>query len=354
MSEVEKLRYDYEELRTEIDNLLLGDVKKTKLRIIGAFTGVGALFEKLLLYIIKKEDREKQLKELEGKLGLFEYKKILFDKIPKQQGIHIGTMNQWRNLVAHANDIDKIDEHELRAVSSALKSFAGWVFECYVDDKLVATPNDKLNVKFVTVEYGNEELQKVSIYTKTNTKYLPTKKVKKRIKIGRIVTITFIAGILICSIYYLFSDNIKTNNSLPKVAIKKQMNREEMYIFLENYFNSLNDKNSDTYQFFANKIDQFYTQKNINPTEVDIIQQTNTEYIDNMHAIDKESLFLYETINGINYWRFWNGYTCYRTSMRKFEDCKVQMEFGINSENKITSIKELSVLSLKYSKKKPK
>ena len=99
--------------------------------------------------------------------------------------------------------------------------------------------------------------------------------------------------------------------------------------------------------------DNFYRKNNLNPTKIDIYRQLETEFIDTKHEINKESLTLYKDSLGINYWRFWNDFVCYRTSRREFESCKVLMEFGLNNKNKITSILEKNIKNLKFTKNRP-
>lgn len=353
--EVLKLHHDYDELKVEIDTLLLQNSKKTKPRIIGAFTAAGAMIETLLIWIIKKEGREKQLSILEGKRqGLFEYKRVIQDIIPKQQNIHIGTISQWRNLVAHSNDIDKLDVHELAAVNSALNAFVNWFFNDYLKGEYNNESFEK-GLKDNASEqntYGKNQSTVEPLTTGVITDALPKTTNKKK----RTIIRSLIVALIFCLVIFGYAFYLYNSKTIIKVIphkVIRPMNKEEVYTFLINYFNSFNDTKCNANKFFASKIDHFYSYDSINPTNVDVIRQTNVEYIDNKHAIDKGTLFLYEVKGLVSYWRFWNEFTCYRTSKRKFQSGKVQMEFGINKENKITSIKELVILKPKYSKKKP-
>jgi len=119
---------------------------------------------------------------------------------------------------------------------------------------------------------------------------------------------------------------------------------------LEKYFNSLNDKDVNAHDFFADKIDQYILRTDLTPADINHIRKYNTEFIENKSEINKNTIFLFDEKNGVKYWRFWNHYTCYRPSKQKFESCNVLTEFGINGENKITSIKEIKIQNLKYTK----
>jgi hypothetical protein len=131
------------------------------------------------------------------------------------------------------------------------------------------------------------------------------------------------------------------------------MNEDQVHDFLIKYFDSSNDLNTDAQEFFANKVDTFYFRYNVNPTQIDIIRRENIDYLDNKNSIDKVSLYAYSKNDSITRWRFWTDYTCYRPSKRKFQNCKVQLEFGINTSNKITSIKQVKVGPIHYTKTKP-
>lgn len=349
--EVNKIRIEYQELLSEIEVLYQTPEKKIRSRIIGVFTGSGALTEKLLLSIIKKEGKESQLSTLNGKPGIFEYKKTVEDVIPKQQNIHIGTIIQWRNLVSHANDIDKVDRNELRAVSSALQSLLEWFFKDYLKQ---GSPNEDVRAEKANTSTGEPEGNSIDDhFNKPDFSILKqSKKVRRENKMPLLI-LGLIVLVLSGGIFYFFKSTAKSAVGAGVNTKNVKMGQDEVFEFLVGYFNSFNDRNHDPYIFFAKKIDQFYGYSNLNPTEVQIHRQTS-DYIDNKHLIDKESLFKSSESNEIRYWRFWNDFSCYRPSLKKYQTCKVLMEFGINSDNKITSIKEIKILSLKFHRKKPK
>lgn len=348
--EAKNLQHDYGELRIEIDALLLQNSKKAQHRIIGAFTTAGAMVEKILLWIIKKEGRQKQLINLEGKqLGIFEYKKIIQDIIPKQQIIHINTIGQWRNHVAHANDIENVDEHEVGSVNSALKSFVEWFFEDYLNETMspLNPPLDKNNIVDVDKVLDRPgELKTTAVGEKISEQKTP------KIKVVKALIIVFACLALIYFANKLYLSINKSEIPVTELHPKIEMSQAQVYDLLIKYFNSANDKNANAYDFFADRVDQFYLYKNINPTEVDILRKTEIDYIDRKNAIDRQSLVLHLKTDAGTFWRFWNDFVCYRTTKRKFQSCKVLTEFGFNREGKITSIKEIEVVGLKFTKKK--
>ena len=359
--QIKKLLVDCEELKNEFDNLLKSDVSKTKPRIIGAITSAGGTLEKLLTYIIISKGKEKKLLGEDGKhVGLNQLKNIAQEYIPKEQFIHINSIMHWRNHVAHGNDIDKVKKHELSAVNSALDSFVDWFFKDFLKaefpdfSKSVYSKNEKQK------EPTKEELDEIKKNFEKNPFNIPdfsiltkSKKFQKRKRRkGWLILLIFMAGISY-AIYHFYIENPSSKTVIVQVKPKANMNKDQVYDFLISYFNNSNSINSDAYEYFANYVDTFYFQYHLNPTEINIIRRLNTDYIDNKSSIDKESLYPYSKNNSIVHWRFWTEYTCYRPSLKKFQNSKVQLDFGINNENKITCIKQVNKTPEKYTKEKP-
>jgi len=333
--EVVKLQLDYDELRLEIDSLLIDESKKAKHRIIGAFTSAGALVENILLWIIKNENRERSVQNLEGRQGLFEYRKVLQDIIPKQQVIHVNTIAQWRNLVAHANEIDKVDAHEILTVNSALKSFVKWFFKEYLGNTFSKEDTSQLIIERKTGLHFAFDLRRYKI------------KMSKRDMFTTVLALTILLTVII------FVTSLDADDVIENKIVRRERNSEEIYNLLQKYYNSTINKSFVAHDFFARKINQFYLQKNLNPTQVDIVRKTELDYIDRINLVDKSSLMLFSQTDSISYWRFWNDFSCYRTTRKKYQTCRVLTEFGFNREDKITSIKEIKITDLKFTKKKP-
>lgn len=132
----------------------------------------------------------------------------------------------------------------------------------------------------------------------------------------------------------------------------KPFTREEFYKFLVGYYQSVEDKNADAKDYFTENISIFYTERNITPERVNTIRKTQ-DYTNRQQQIDKESIKLRTTSGGIDYWRFIVNMICYRPSKNKYQKCYAEMEFGINSDRKITSIEQIKYWDLKYSVEKP-
>lgn len=132
----------------------------------------------------------------------------------------------------------------------------------------------------------------------------------------------------------------------------KTFTKEEFYKFLVAYYQSVEDKNADARDYFTDNISIFYTERNITPERVNTIRKTQ-DFTNRQQQIDKESIKLRATSGGIDYWRFIVNMICFRPSKNKYQKCYAEMEFGINSDHKITSIEQIRYWDLKYSIEKP-
>ncbi len=361
---VRKFHLDYEELDSEFQSLISAKNKLNLITSTGALTNAAITVEKLLKFIIHNEGKgsSPEFRAAQYK-GYNELKKIVGDKIPPMHEIHINSISKWRNFVAHPNDNVKITVQELITVSSSLKAFVDWFFKDYLKADYIDTTQNKYVDKGIA--QANNTQEKENANSDNENKIIETEAVKSTewIKIvSWLLGSSLIISVLVMTILLIRAKSDKSTALKDTQATstrtadtsKKAMNKDEVYNFLIIYFNSLNDRNMDAYQFFSETVDQYYLERNLNPLKINIINQANTEYIDKKFALDKESLYLASSNGDNSYWRFWCEFSCYRQSKRLFQNCKVQTEFGINTAKKITSIKEIEVGKLQYSKLKPK
>ncbi len=361
--ELDKIYREFKDFQHTINDLLNkhSDDSASSTITRGAMTSAGANAEIILKYILDKEgivvikNKGNSTGDQNKPAMLNDYIYTLDAKglLPKEVRNHLGTIQIWRNLSAHGNYLDKIDESTIEAINGAVKSIARWFFEDYLKGEYAEYSISKKRVKVESEntttkkEFEKKDFQIAPDYSILNE----SKKVKK--KRSRTPVILLII-VIIGGIYFSYQKFYGKSNDEPVVKNAVGItDKEEAYNFIVSYFNSLSEKGYNADRFFAKEVSTFYTKHNLNPTEIDVTRQLNTEYIDNKHDIDKESLNLFSTENGITYWRFWNDYVCYRQSKKKFQSCKVLMEFGINTDKKITSIKEIEHTVPKYSKSKP-
>lgn len=347
--------HEYDELKHELFSLL-NDGKKSKSRIRGAITSAGVATENILLYIIRDSGRVDKLDALKpNQRGIYEYKKIVEDIVPRAQMIHIGTITPFRNDVSHSSKGD-FDEDELRAVEVAINSITKWFFETYLKGEFADFSKNQYIKK--EKELSQDELDKIKKNFEKNPFNIPdysilskSKKAPKPKKKRSLLLLIIILFSISYSAYYLYQVYFikKSTHSITK----PHLNKEQVLTVLHRYYESSNDKKFDAHKYFANHVDQFYLRKNVNPTEIEIIRQLNVDYIDNKNTINPESLVLIAKNDSISYWQFSGEYICYRTSKKKFQKCNVLMEYGINTDGKIARIKQISYSKPEYTKQRP-
>lgn len=364
-SELDKIYREFKDFQRTIQDLLNTHPDDSASSTItrGAMTSAGANAEIILKYILEREGVA--VIKNRGKInagdnpnkpaGLDDYIFTLNSKgfLPQEVKNHLGTIQSWRNHSSHGNYLDKVDESTIEAINGAVKYLTRWFFEDYLKGDHAEYSVGKKQVKAEAETHnGKREFEKNNFQIAPDYSILSkSKKVQKRkSKTPVIILILLILGGTYFS-YQKFYAN--SNNSVPVKGSLGITDKDEAYGFIISYFNSLNEKGYNADRFFAEEVSTFYTKHNLNPTQIDVTRQLNTEYIDNKHAIDKNSFKLIPSQDGITYWQFWADYVCYRPSKKKFQSCKVLVEFGINSDRKITSIKEIDIQNLKYSKNKP-
>jgi hypothetical protein len=133
---------------------------------------------------------------------------------------------------------------------------------------------------------------------------------------------------------------------------KQISTKEEFYKFLLDYYQSIDKKSTDAHNYFTDNISIFYEKRNINPDSVNKIRKTS-DYKDSSNNIDKDGITVRKGADGINYWRFKSGMTCYRPTKDKFQKCNVEMEFGLDSDNKIASIEQIRYWDLNFTDERP-
>jgi hypothetical protein len=336
----------------------------------------GKNLEALVNYIIKKEKIIVSPRQYQGKVNP-DAQITLDDCINqlKKNGVisksiadDFYLIKNSRNKHAHHNDSEdkevvlNIRDSTIDSVYDSFKDVLTWFFEIYLKGEYADFTKNIYASQEKIKEPTKEELDEIKRNFEKNPFNIPDFSILKQSKqyknaIRRKKQKTFFIILLVfCGIAYLaYHFYIKDSNKKAKntIALKTHMNKDQVYDFLIKYFNSSNDMNSDAHEYFANKVDTFYFRYNVNPTEIDIIRQQNIGYIDNKNSIDKESLYLSSKNDSVAHWRFWTEYTCYRPTLKKFQNSKVQLEFGINTDNKITFIKQVKKTKEKYSKEKP-
>jgi hypothetical protein len=358
----------YDELKTLNDD----DAHEETLRE-GFLLKAGKNTEKILKYICKREmiivsTKAQFGKVNEGKIPMLndyifhlKEKKIINEDIHH----HLEIIKKWRNRSAHdfseeISAIDFIKDSTIESVNDSFNHIKNWFFKQYLKNEYPDFSTTSYSNKEKPFQPAKEQAENIQHNFEKNPFNVSdlnilseSKKTSK--KKNKSVLIIFLLLLCSGSIYFAYNHFKNSNQEKPRSPIvsKNHMNKDQVYDFLIKYYNCNNDQKFDGHQFFANKVDKFYTMNNVNPTQIEVIRQTNTEYIDSKNTVDKESLTLKSKNDSVSYWQFWGDYTCYRTSKQKFQNCKVLVEFGINNNNKIISIREIEFTKPRYTKKRP-
>ena len=127
--------------------------------------------------------------------------------------------------------------------------------------------------------------------------------------------------------------------------------KEEFLKFLSHYQESVRECKQDAQDQFTNNISVFYKKHNVTPEMVNKERRTS-DYLNSQDNIDFSSIIL-RKVSDIYYWRYKSAVICWRPSLQQFQKCMVEMEFGLDSDNRITSINQLKAWDFIYTEKKP-
>ncbi len=145
-----------------------------------------------------------------------------------------------------------------------------------------------------------------------------------------------------------FSDIEKYNFN----AIQEKLNvfSTEIRTIVTSYFQSISDKSFDATNFFAEKVDNFITKKNVTPWDInEEMRRHYDEFIDSKFTFAEDFEITYhESAGGINYVSFKGFFEAYRASKNKNQECIVTIKMGLNRNNKIVFYKEEKIENLKF------
>lgn len=151
-----------------------------------------------------------------------------------------------------------------------------------------------------------------------------------------------------------YSQSEEEQSSLPTSHMTQTSDEYfEVLELMENYYEDFNSSNFDANKWFIENIIQYITIKNTTPNEVNELQQKNNEYINGNFIVNPESFKLVQSDKNTSEWQFEGKFSCYRTSKKKYQSCKILVEVGINKYvNKMYSYKEVKVSDLIFTQNK--
>ena len=134
---------------------------------------------------------------------------------------------------------------------------------------------------------------------------------------------------------------------IEKNAIFDSINEKSIYPnIIANYYQAINNKTMDADDFYSENVNLYITTRNTNPSEINEIINSEVEYVDEKVSLIGSRVI----ISAVNSRQAWINYSCYRTSRKQFQTCRIKVEFIFNEQNEITSYKQLLVRDLKFKK----
>ena len=171
--------------------------------------------------------------------------------------------------------------------------------------------------------------------TKANT-FSPVTRVKEKSLKKYLWGIPVLVLIFASPIFYYLNSNKSFQNKIVRDKI-------------HNYYAAAQQENINVDEYFAPNVLQFITEHNLTPDDIKkSIAKDKNEFQNQHFTLKEDDILLDRKEGGIRYYSFWIHYTCYRTSMRKTEDCDVNVEIGVNNSYKFIFYKEMKIENLKF------
>ena len=322
---------------------------------IGFLVEVGKCTEAILKYICKNEDinplaRNSGMKNGDGRpAALNDYIQSLREKNKIDPSLlhELDIIKKWRNWTAHdvSTDLDNsetVRSSTVDSVHDSLKCLVKWFFNTYLkieqpsfeSDNKVHSSAEK-NVSTDPVIKTTDEKEPAE-HTATKP-FKPASVIPGKKKFpNRILFTVLITAALLTSGYfgwcYLDSQGSST---------KPEMTADEVYSFLERYQAAAYTDTFNVHNYFANTV--FYKRNNRTPEQIKNEPSRKDSRPPVTSIIDKSSLSIRSKSGGVTYWQVWIDFTCFRPSISRYQRSKMLMEFGINSDQKITAVRELQI-----------
>lgn len=147
--------------------------------------------------------------------------------------------------------------------------------------------------------------------------------------------------------FYSFRNSPNYLKIIEKDAVYDSITEVSIYPnIIASYYEAMNNKTMDANDFYSENVNQFINRKNTNPSDINEIINSNTEFVDSKVNLIGSRVI----ISGVNSRQAWVNFSCYRTSKNKYQSCRIKIEFIFDDQNKIYSYKELEIKDLKFTK----
>jgi hypothetical protein len=147
--------------------------------------------------------------------------------------------------------------------------------------------------------------------------------------------------------FYSFRNSPNYLKIIEKDAVYDSITEVSIYPnIIASYYEAMNNKTMNANDFYSENVNQFINIKNTNPSDINEIINSNTEFVDSKVNLIGSRVI----ISGVYSRQAWINFSCYITSKNKFQTCRVKVEFIFDDQNKIFSYKELEIKDLKLTK----
>lgn len=110
------------------------------------------------------------------------------------------------------------------------------------------------------------------------------------------------------------------------------------------YYELMNNRQMNATDFFSENVTQYINKKNITAEDVNKIIYSNSDFVDPQATVIGSRVF----VSGVKSRHVWLNFKTYRNSKKKYQTCRVKVEFVFDDQNKIISLKELEVKDLLF------
>lgn len=117
---------------------------------------------------------------------------------------------------------------------------------------------------------------------------------------------------------------------------------------MSNFYSAMSYNSLDAYDYFAYNVEKYYGKKNITPTDINILLNTENDYSDTKFKFVQETLQLVSADDKSELWEFSTEFQTFRTSKEKYQICNIWFEVKFNKSDKIVSYREKLVENSKF------
>jgi hypothetical protein len=147
------------------------------------------------------------------------------------------------------------------------------------------------------------------------------------------------------SFFYTFRSSPYFLDIIEKDVAVDSIREDSNYLnTILTYYELMNNKQMNAKDFFSENVAQYINKKNITPEDVNEIIYSNSDFVNPKSSVIGSRVF----VSGVNSRQVWLNFKTYRNSKKKYQTCRVKVEFVFDDQNKIIALKELQVKDLLF------